>query len=103
MTRRTIPPPPPADPLEPPSAHGPAREWVALVLAVGLATGINVITLASVVQALKSGQGLSENATQVLTTAFGGIVGVLGGFLGFKAGEASGSAAERQRQAESGA
>jgi len=35
------------------------------------------------------GPGLSSNATQLLTLAFGGIIGVVGSYLGFKAGQAS--------------
>jgi hypothetical protein len=33
---------------------------------------------------------LSDNATQVLTAAFAGIVGALGSYLGYKAGERAG-------------
>jgi hypothetical protein len=35
------------------------------------------------------GPGLSENATQILTGAFGGIIGVLGSYLGYRAGAAT--------------
>jgi hypothetical protein len=63
---------------------------VAVVLAIGLATAVNVITFASLYDAIAAeGPGLSENATQIMTTAFGGIIGVLGGYLGFRAGERS--------------
>lgn len=63
------------------------REWVAIILAIGIATAVNCVTFAVLYDAIKSaGPGLSENATQVLTTAFGGIVGVLGAYIGFKAG-----------------
>ena len=64
------------------------RDWVAIILAVGIATAINLITFAVLYDAVFSaGPGLSENATQVLTTAFGGIIGVLGAFVGFKTGQ----------------
>lgn len=64
------------------------RDWVAVILAIGIATAINVITVAVLYDAIASaGPGLSENATQVLTTAFAGMVGVLGGYVGVKAGE----------------
>lgn len=33
------------------------------------------------------GPGLSENAVQVMTLAFGGIIGVLGGYIGGRAVE----------------
>lgn len=66
------------------------RDWTAFILAIGLATAVNIVTLAALWDAIRSeGPGLSENATQILTTAFGGIVGVLGSYLGFKAGVAA--------------
>jgi hypothetical protein len=67
-----------------------AKDWVALILAVGIATALNVIVLAVLWTAVTGESdvdgGLSENATQILTGAFGGIVGVLGAFLGYRAG-----------------
>lgn len=66
------------------------------MVAVGLSTSVNVITFAAVWNAVENGQGLSENATQVLTAAMGGMVGLLGGYLGFKAG------AESRREAAPG-
>lgn len=73
-------------PVSPANTRQPwAREWVTLVLAIGLVTAINALTIAMLIDALRSqGPGLSENATQVLTTAFGGIVGVLGSALGYR-------------------
>ncbi len=65
-----------------------ARDAVGIILAVGLATAVNAVTLATLIDALRSqGPGLSENATQVLTGAFGGIIGILGAYVGFRAGE----------------
>jgi hypothetical protein len=60
----------------------------AVVLAVALGVAINAITIGVLYDAIANpGQaGLSENATQILTTAFGGIIGVLGGFIGYQAG-----------------
>lgn len=67
------------------------RTVVAIVLAVGIATAINVITIAVLWTAVADRSdvrgGLSENATQILTTAFGGMIGVLGAYLGFRAGQ----------------
>lgn len=61
--------------------------WVAVILAVGIATAVNLITVAVLYDAIFSqGPGLSENATQILTTAFGGIIGVLGSYIGYRAG-----------------
>lgn len=64
------------------------RDATAVILAVGIALAINLITFAVVYDAVVNpGEaGLSENATQVLTTAFGGIIGVLGGFVGYQRG-----------------
>jgi len=63
---------------------------VALTLAIGISTAVNLLTIAVLWDALTNPEasGLSENATQVLTTAFGGMIGVLGAYLGFKAGRA---------------
>jgi len=67
----------------------PQAGWVAVILAVGIATAVNLITIAVLYDAIFSqGPGLSENATQVLTTAFGGIIGVLGAYVGYKARDA---------------
>ncbi len=62
------------------------RDLVAIILAVGLCLAVNSVTFAVLYDAIFSaGPGLSDNATQLLTTAFGGIVGILGAYLGFKA------------------
>lgn len=62
------------------------RDWVAVILAIGIATAINLITLAVLYDAIFSeGPGLSDNAVQVLSLAFGGILGVLGGYIGGRA------------------
>ena len=74
------------------ASEGPGKGWVALVLALGLALAVVCITVAVLYDAIASSDsGLSENATQVLIAAFGGIIGVLGGFLGYQAGKRSGN------------
>lgn len=76
------PPPPP----RPPPRPGPGRDIVATVLAVGVATALNGVVFAVTYDALTSQvAGLSENATQVLTGAFGGMIGILGTYIGLKA------------------
>jgi Co/Zn/Cd efflux system component len=69
------------------------RALVAIILAVGLVIAISTITIGVLWEAIfrTGSSGLSENATQVLTTAFGGIIGVLGSYIGFRAGQASNS------------
>jgi len=65
------------------------RDLVALVLAIGLAFAVATMTIAVLWDAIASaGPGLSDNAAQVLTTAFGGIIGILGAWLGGRNGEA---------------
>jgi len=66
------------------------KDWVAMTLAVGIATAVNAITVAVLWDAIHSaGPGLSDNATQVMVAAFGGIIGVLGSYIGFRAGAQS--------------
>ena len=61
------------------------RDLVPLILAIGVATALNCITFAVLYDAIFSDvSGLSENATQIITGAFGGILGVLGSYMGFK-------------------
>jgi len=67
---------------------GRGKDLAALILAIGLATAVNLITFAVLYDALFSqGPGLSENATQILTTAFGGMIGVIGSYVGYRAGQ----------------
>ena len=62
------------------------RDTAAVILAVGLATALNVIVTAVFYDAIFSNDsGLSENATQILTGWGGGIIGILGSWLGYRA------------------
>ena len=66
------------------------RDWLgllAVVLGVSLGVAVWTITAAVLWDAIVHPEqsGLSDNATQVLTAAFGGIIGVLGSFVGFRA------------------
>ncbi len=71
------------------TAPHPTRDWIALVLAIGLCTAMNLFTFAVLYDALRdpSNAGLSENATQVLTGWGGGIIGILGAVFGYRAGQ----------------
>jgi hypothetical protein len=62
------------------------RERAAFTLALALAIALNVIVAAVLVDAATNHRdaGLSENATQILTGAFGGIIGILGTYLGYE-------------------
>lgn len=62
---------------------------VAIILATGLAALILLIIVATVVQILNDNPNapevqLSENSTQILIAAIGGVVGVLGGYIGHR-------------------
>ena len=62
------------------------RDVVAIVLATGLALALVIIVAAAMWDAVYSSDpGLSENSTQVLIAGMGGIVGLLGGYLGGRA------------------
>lgn len=68
------------------------RVWlVALALAVALGLSLVLLTAGVLYDAIASkGPGLSDNATQVLVAGFGGIIGVLGSYVGYRAGAANG-------------
>jgi len=75
------------------------RDRVAAILAGGLVLALVLITGGVLYDAIVSeGPGLSENATQVLTGAFGGILGVLGAYIGFRAGASAATDAHRVDQ-----
>jgi hypothetical protein len=71
-------------------ASEPGKGWVAIILALGLSIAVVTITAAVLYDAIFSpNAGLSENATQVLIAVFGGIIGVLGGYVGYQAAKAA--------------
>jgi len=60
-------------------------DLVALVLAVGLvliSAEIGVALIANVVQGHNPAPTLGENTTQVLLATMGGLIGILGAYLG---------------------
>jgi hypothetical protein len=68
-----------------------SREWVPVILAVGLSTALNVIVAGILYDAIRnpSQAGISENATQILTGWGGGVIGILGAVFGYHAGAAT--------------
>jgi hypothetical protein len=73
----------------------PSRDWVAMILAVGISSAFLLLVFAAVWEALFSEQkGLSENYTQIMIATFGGLIGILGSYIGFQAG------ANQQRKAD---
>jgi hypothetical protein len=62
---------------------------VAIILATGLSLLVILILIATIIQILHNAPGvpeiqLSENSTQILIAAIGGILGVLGGYIGYR-------------------
>jgi hypothetical protein len=84
------------------AASRSALGWVAILLAVGISTALNVLVFASVYVAIAGKSdvpgGLSENATQVLTGWGGGMIGVLGAFVGYRAGQEQSSTRTSERE-----
>jgi sulfite exporter TauE/SafE len=63
------------------------QDIVLLVIAIGLSTGVNLLTFGVLWDAVRSDTpGISENATQILTGAFGGMIGIIGASVGYRAG-----------------
>lgn len=68
---------------------------VAIILAAGIALALNIVTFALLYAAIirlgiNVNAGLSENGTQLLTGWGGGIIGVLGSYIGFTFGKRRG-------------
>ena len=68
--------------------RGGGPDHVALVLALGLVLVGSLILIGTIVQILRGNPEitLSENATQILIAAVSGLVGVLGGYMGYRLG-----------------
>lgn len=63
---------------------------VAIILAVGICTALNMLTFGILYDAIFSeSSGISENATQILTGWGGGVVGVIGAVVGYQAGQSA--------------
>lgn len=60
---------------------------VAVILSIGICLALNLLVFAVFWDAIySSNSGISENATQILTGWGGGIIGVIGALVGYKAG-----------------
>lgn len=86
------------------AAKAEARDAVAMALAVGIATAMNIIVLGvlydAIVNSEGGGVGLSENATQLLTMGLGGIIGVLGSYIGGRNAQTAAQTAGEQAVAQ---
>jgi hypothetical protein len=63
-----------------------AGGYVALTLALGFVLGFNMFCFAVLYDAITGDTALSENATQVLTGWGGGMIGVIGSYIGYRVG-----------------
>lgn len=82
-------------------------EWVAIIVALGISLSLLTATGGAVAVALMEHRSLGENAAQVLTGWGGGIVGILGAYVGYAFGHQTGrngseSHAELQTEAPKG-
>jgi hypothetical protein len=69
---------------------------VAVVLAVGVALALNLLTFAVMFETVFSvNRGISDNATEILTGWGGGIIGVIGAVVGYNAGRSSATPPDR--------
>lgn len=65
-----------------------AADLVAIILAAGLSLALLLMTAATIyaIAVTHAERGLGENGTQVLTGLTGGIIGVLGAYVGYRFG-----------------
>ena len=77
------PPPPPREPGVGPPFQ--AKDWVAIIIAIGASMSILCVCIAVMWDAIGQGAEVSENGTQIITGVLGGMIGVLGGYLGYSA------------------
>jgi len=71
---------------------------VAVILAVALALAFNIFCLAVLYTAVRQETALSENATQVLTGWGGGIIGILGAYIGYRIGFVASQEGEEEEE-----
>ena len=76
------------------------KDWVAIILSVALAVAFITVTCAILfASASREPTRLSENGTQILSAVFGGIIGILGSYLGYRSASTSSS---KKREKEEG-
>ena len=66
------------------------RNWAIIILAAAFGVAFVVVTVAILYTALNNGKGglsVSETDVQLLTGWGGGIIGIIGAQIGFRAGE----------------
>lgn len=79
------PPEPTPTPPPPPSGWSP-RDYIVVILAVAVGTAINFIVIAVMYDAVQQNAEISDNAVQLLSVIFGGLIGLLASYVGFVSG-----------------
>ena len=65
------------------------KDWAVIILAAALGAALIVVTTAILYTAVNNGKGglaVTETDVQLLTGWGGGIIGILGAYVGFRAG-----------------
>jgi amino acid transporter len=60
------------------------RELVAIILAAGFTIGTIMLSAATIYAALNNQTDLASDTSRVLTAVMGGMIGLLGAYLGFR-------------------
>src|SRR5262245_22732329 len=86
-------PPPEQKPPPPATTNGrqgwSPRDYTVVILAVAVGTGVNFIVIAVMYDAIQQGAEISDNAVQLLSVIFGGLIGLLASYVGFVSGRRS--------------
>lgn len=67
------------------------ENWVAIILTLGFVCAINFLMFGVLLTAYyerdsTDASGLSENETQILTTVFSGMIGIISSYVAYRAG-----------------
>lgn len=65
------------------TGHG--KDWVAIILALAISTGLVLLVIGGFTIQLVLRVPTSENVAQVLTNVVGGLVAILGSYVGYRA------------------
>ena len=67
----------------------PSKDWAVIILATAFGIALIVVTAAVLYTAInngKAGLAVTETDVQLLTGWGGGVIGILGAYVGFRAG-----------------
>jgi hypothetical protein len=65
----------------------PIADWVAIILAAGISLSLLAATTATAYIAMYLERPVGENVTQILTGWGGGMIGILGAYVGYAFGK----------------